>query len=59
MVCIIEIALRIVQNLRHNALRIVQFLILNALSEVQFIGDFALWLVRFLYLCSKKKSYGY
>ena len=59
MLCIISIALRIVQELLQYALYVVHYLTQIALRVVQFIGNFALWLVHFSYLCSKKKSYGY
>ena len=59
MLCIISIALRIVQELLKYALCVVHYLTHIALFIVQFIGDFALWSVHFSYLCSKKKSYGY
>ena len=57
--CIISIALRIVQELLQYALWIVHCLTQIALPVVQFIANFALWSVHFSYLCSKKKSYGY
>ncbi len=59
MLCIISIALRIVQELLQYALWVVHYLTHIALCIVQFIGNFALWSVHFSYLCSKKKSYGY
>ncbi|ASE16851.1 hypothetical protein CEP85_01340 [Prevotella melaninogenica] len=59
MLCIISIALWIVQGSLRNALWEVHCLTQIALLIVQFITDFALWLVHFSYLCSKKKSYGY
>ena len=59
MLCIISIALWIVQKLLQYALWVVRYLTQIALLVVQFIGNFALWLVHFSYLCSKKKSYGY
>ena len=59
MLCIISIALQIVQELLQYALWVVHYLTQIALSVVQFNGDFALWSVHFSYLCSKKKSYGY
>lgn len=59
MLCIISIALWIVQKLLQYALWVVHCLTQIALPVVQFIANFALWLVHFSYLCSKKKSYGY
>lgn len=59
MLCIISIALRIVQESLWYALWIVHYLTQIALLVVQFIGNFALSTVHFSYLCSKKKSYGY
>ena len=59
MLCIISIALRIVQELLQYALWVVHYLTHIALRIVQFIGNFALSTVHFSYLCSKKKSYGY
>ena len=59
MLCIISIALWIVQESLRYALWAVHYLTYIALSIVQYIGNFALWSVHFSYLCSKKKSYGY
>ena len=59
MLCIISIALFIVQFVGNFALWVVHYLIQIALFIVQFVGNFALWSVHFSYLCSKKKSYGY
>lgn len=59
MLCIISIALWIVQELLQYALWAVHYLTQIALLIVQFIANFALWSVHFSYLCSKKKSYGY
>ena len=59
MLCIISIALRIVQELLQYALWVVHYLTQIALLIVQFVANFALWSVHFSYFCSKKKSYGY